>query len=101
MSKVLQANNDRVIVKPIDLSEKMYGNIIMPDLGSERPETGEVISVGPGRTSEFGGWIQPASKVGDLVLVPKIGTIRVDFEGQEYYILPDKEILATIKPDEQ
>lgn len=99
--KRLQANNDRVIVRPVDMSEKLYGNIIMPDLGSERPETGEVVSVGRGRTSEGGAWIEPASKVGDLVLVPKIGTIRVDFEGQEYYILPDKEILATIKIEVQ
>jgi chaperonin GroES len=96
MKKNLQAKNDRVIIKPVDMTENMYGNIIVPDLGSERPEIGEVISVGPGRTSEFGGWIQPSSNVGDLVMVPRIGTIRVEFESEEYYIVPDKEILATI-----
>jgi chaperonin GroES len=101
MRKILKAKNDRVIIKPVDMSEKMYGNIIVPDLGSERPEIGEVISVGPGRTSEFGGWIDVSSRVGDLVLVPKIGTIRVEFEGEEYYIVPDKEILAIIKETEE
>jgi co-chaperonin GroES (HSP10) len=36
-------------------------------------------------------------KVGDIVLVPKIGTLRIDFEGDEYYIAQDKEILAVSK----
>jgi chaperonin GroES len=57
MSKELQANNDRVIIKPVDQSEEMYGSIIIPDMGKEKPEMGEVISVGPGRQSEFGSWI--------------------------------------------
>jgi chaperonin GroES len=101
MKKTLEAKNDRVIIKPVDMSENMYGNIIVPDLGSERPETGQVVSVGPGRTSEFGGWIEPSSRIGDMVLVPKIGTIRVEFEGEEYYIIPDKEILAIILETEE
>ena len=57
---------------------------------------GEVIAVGPGRQSEFGGWIEVKSQVGDIVLVPKIGSMRIDFEGQEYFITPDREILATV-----
>jgi co-chaperonin GroES (HSP10) len=36
-------------------------------------------------------------KVGDIVLVPKIGTLRIDFEGDEYYIAQDREVLAVIK----
>jgi len=96
MSKTLQANNDRVIIKPVESGEEMYGSIIIPDMGKERPEMGQVISVGPGRQSEFGSWIEVKAKVGDIVLVPKIGSMRVDFEGQEYFITSDREILATI-----
>ena len=96
MSKELQANNDRVIIKPIESGEKMYGSIIIPDMGKEKPEIGEIISVGPGRQSEFGGWIEVKAKVGDMVLIPKSATIQFDFEGQEYYITPDREILATV-----
>ena len=58
---------------------------------------GEVVSVGPGRISEFGQLIKVEAKVGDIVLIPKVGTIRIDFDGQEYFLLPDREILATIK----
>jgi len=97
MSKKITPQNDRVLIKPIDEGEKMYGNIVIPDLGKEKPEMGEVLAVGPGRVSEFGKHIEVNAKVGDIVLVPKIGTLRIDFEGEEYYITRDREILATIK----
>jgi len=96
MSKKLIPQNDRVLLKPIDEGEQMYGNIVIPDLGKEKPEMGEVISIGPGRMSEYGHYITVNAKVGDIVLVPKIGTLRIDFEGDEYYIVADREILATV-----
>jgi len=96
MSKNLVPFNDRVIIKPIEEDEQMYGSIVIPDLGKERPEMGEVIAVGPGRQTEFGHFVRVNAKVGDIVLVPKIGSLRVDFQGEEYFITPDKEILAKI-----
>ena len=95
--KSLEPQNDRVLIKPIEEDEQMYGNIVIPDMGKERPEMGKVIAVGPGRQSEFGQYIRVNAKVGDIVLVPKIGTIRIEFEGDEYYITQDREILATVK----
>ena len=89
--KVLNPSNDRVVVRPIEEDEQLYGNIIVPDMGKERPEMGEVISTGPGRLSEFGKHIPVKAKV-----VPKIGSIRVELDGEEYYIVQDKEILATV-----
>lgn len=100
MSKNLVPFNDRVIIKPIEEDEQMYGSIVIPDLGKERPEMGEVIAVGPGRQTEFGHFVRVNAKVGDIVLVPKIGSLRVDFEGEEYFITPDKEILAKISQKE-
>lgn len=96
MSKTLQPQNDRVLIKPVESGEEMYGNIIIPDMGKEKPEMGEVIAVGPGRQSEFGQFIRVNAKVGDFVLIPKVGSLRLDFEGQEYFITPDREILATV-----
>lgn len=95
--KSLEPQNDRVLIKPIEEDEQMYGNIVIPDMGKERPEMGQVIAIGPGRQSEFGHYIRVNAKVGDIVLVPKIGTIRIEFEGDEYYITQDREILATVK----
>ena len=96
MPKLLQPQNDRVLIKPVESGEEMYGNIIIPDMGKEKPEMGEVIAVGPGRQSEFGQFIRVNAKVGDFVLIPKIGSLRIDFEGQEYFITQDREILATV-----
>ena len=101
MSKSLKPTNDRIVVKPIDEGEQTYGSIVIPDLGKEKPEMGEVIAVGPGRLSEYGQMSPVRScKKGDVVLVPKIGTLRIDFEGEEYYIAQDREILAVIKDSE-
>lgn len=88
--------HDKVLVKPIEESEQLYGNIIVPDLGKEKPQIGEVLDVGPGRITEFGTKVEVTVQVGDIVLVPKIGTIRIDFEGEEYYIVQDREILGVI-----
>ena len=95
--KMLTPQNDRVLIKPLDEGEQMYGTIVIPDLGKEKPEVGEVIAIGPGRQSEYGKYIPVNAKVGSTVLIPKIGTLRFDFEGEEYYIVQDREILATIK----
>ncbi len=97
MSKKLLPQNDRVLIKPIQAGEEMYGNIIIPDMGKEKPEMGEVIAVGPGRQSEFGQFIRVNASVGDIVLIPKIGSLRIDFEGEEYFITQDREILAIVQ----
>lgn len=103
MTKQLQPTNDRVLIKPIDEGEQTFGSIVIPDLGKEKPEMGEVLAVGPGRQSE----LDPSKlitvrscKVGDIVLVPKIGTLRIDFEGEEYYITQDREVIAVIRTTE-
>ncbi len=100
MNGTLIPLNDRVLIEPLEEQETMYGSIIVPDLGKERPELGTVVAVGAGRLSEFSGqWIPVNCKVGDIVLVPKIGTIRVELKGKEYYVAQDKEILAIYKPE--
>ena len=96
-NKKIHPRGDRVLIKPLTETETTYGNILIPDLGKERPEIGEVIEVGPGRLSEFGHWIPVNTQVGDKVIIPKIGTIRIELEGEELYITQEKEILATIK----
>jgi chaperonin GroES len=96
MKRTIQPKGDRVLIRPLSETETTYGNILIPDLGKERPEIGEVIGVGPGRLSEFGHWIPVNTQVGDKVIIPKIGTIRIELEGEEFYITQEKEILAII-----
>ena len=101
MKSILPAN-DRILVRPVDEGEQTYGSIVIPDMGKEKPELGEVLAVGPGRLSEYGKMIPIRScKVGDIVLLPKIGTLRIDFEGDEYYIAQDREVLGVITQTEE
>jgi len=100
--KSIYPTNDRILVKPIDEGEQTYGSIVIPDMGKEKPELGKVLAVGPGRLSEFGKMIPIRScKVGDVVLLPKIGTLRIDFEGDEYFIAQDREVLGVILETEE
>ena len=100
MSKTLTPCNDRILIKPIDEGEQTYGSIVIPDMGKEKPEMGTVIATGPGRLSEYGKMIPIRScHVGDTVLVPKLGTLRIDFEGEEYLVAQDREILAVIREE--
>jgi len=100
--KKLNPCNDRIIIKSIDDGEQMYGSIVVPDMGKEKPEMGTVVAIGPGRISDYGKLISVRScKVGDVVLIPKIGSMRIDFEGEEYLIAQDREILAVIKKSKE
>ena len=67
--------NDKVVILPIEEGETTYGNIIVPDAGGEKPETGTVLAVGPGRISTDGTLIPNRLEVGSTVwylnLVPK------------------------------
>ena len=101
MKSILPAN-DTILVKPIDEGEQTYGSIVIPDMGKEKPELGKVLATGPGRLSEYGKMIPIRScKIGDIVLLPKIGTLRIDFEGDEYYIAQDREVLGVITQTEE
>lgn len=99
MIKAIHPLNDRVLIKPIDAGERRRGAIIIADTGQEKPELGKVIEVGPGRKTETGAFIGPDDiqvKAGDVVLIPKIGTIRTEIDGEEYYMTQFKEILGKV-----
>jgi len=86
---------DRVIVKPNDAAEsKTPGGIIIPDTAKEKPQQGEIVAVGPGRTDENGKIINMNVKVGDKVLYSKYGGTELKFEGNEYLIMSESDILA-------
>ena len=100
MTAKLKPTNDRILLKPIDEGEQTYGSIVIPDMGKEKPEIGQVLAIGPGRMSENGTMMLVRScKVGDLVMIPKIGTLRMDYDGEEYYIAQDREVLAVIEKE--
>ena len=87
---------DRVVLLPIDEEEQMYGNIIVPDAGKEKPEMGEVLAVGEGRVTNDGAIIQNQLKEGQIVMVPKFGAQVVVVEGETYIIASENDVLGII-----
>ena len=88
---------DRVIVKPIDVSEsKTAGGIIIPDTAKEKPQEGEIVAIGKGKFDENGKIIKMNVKVGDKILYSKYGGTEVKYEGEDYLIMSESDILAII-----
>jgi chaperonin GroES len=85
---------DRVVVKPSKAEEKTKGGIIVPDTAQEKPVTGEVIAVGPGRISDDGKRIPLEVKVGDMVMYNKYGHTEVTVEGEELLLMRESDIFA-------
>jgi chaperonin GroES len=92
----LEALFDAVIVKPLETEETMYGSIFVPDAGKDRNEQGEVVAVGPGKHTVTGTFLPTETKVGDVVVLPTMGFTKLQFEGSEYYIGSENQILAKI-----
>jgi len=92
----LEALFDAVIVKPVENEEQQYGNIVVPDLGKDKNEKGEVIAVGPGKPTLMGSFIETQVKVGDVVILPTMGFTKLEYDGEDYYIGPENQILAKV-----
>ncbi|MFZ3130284.1 MAG: co-chaperone GroES [Desulfosporosinus sp.] len=84
---------DRVIVKALPMEEKTKSGIYMPDTAKEKPQEGEVIAVGPGKM-EKGERIALDVKVNDRVIYSKYAGTEIKFDGEEYLILKEADILA-------
>tara|TARA_R110001592_G_scaffold210479_1_gene461998 strand:- start:1412 stop:1702 length:291 start_codon:yes stop_codon:yes gene_type:complete len=93
----LEALFDAVIVKPVENEEQQYGNIVVPDLGKDKNERGEVIAVGPGKPTLMGSFIETQVKVGDIVILPTMGFTKLEYDGDDYFIGPENQILAKVK----
>ena len=91
---------DRVLIQPIEAEESTYGNIVVPDMGKEKPEIGKVLAVGPGRISTDGTLIPNRLEVGVTVMVPKFGAQKVELENETYIMAGESDVLGIIKQKE-
>ena len=87
---------DRVVVSPLEEEEEMRGGLYIPDTAKEKPQSGKIVAVGPGKLSEEGVRIDPAVEVGQTVLYGKYSGTEVTVEGEEYLILRESDILAVL-----
>jgi chaperonin GroES len=95
MSK-LQPLNGYIVLKPIEEDEQMYGNIVIPDLGKERPEMGEVVATSTTYNFHSDKEILSALSIGDKVLIPKLGSVRISVDSEDYYICKEQDIYSKI-----
>ena len=89
--------HDRVVVKRIEAEQKTAGGIIIPDSAKEKPQQGEVVSVGPGARNEKGELVAMSVKAGDRVLFGKWSGTEVKIDGEDLLIMKESDILGTLE----
>lgn len=86
---------DRVVVKVVK-EEKTAGGLVLPDTAQEKPQTGEVVAVGPGKVQDNGQRQPMDVSVGEKVLFAKYSGTEVKLEGETYLLLAEKDILGVV-----
>jgi chaperonin GroES len=93
---VLKPLGDRVVIELIETEEKTASGIVLPDTAKEKPQEGKVVAVGTGRVLDSGERVAPEVAVGDRIIFSKYAGTEVKYEGKEYLILRESDILAVI-----
>jgi chaperonin GroES len=94
---MLKPLGDRVVVKALEAETTSRGGIVLPDSAKERPQTGEVLAVGPGKTLDNGTTVAVEVKVGDKVVYSKYGGTEIKVAGEEVIILRQDDILGVVE----
>jgi chaperonin GroES len=94
----LKPLDDRIVVRPSEAEEKTASGLVIPDTAKEKPQQGEVLSVGPGRRSEQTGDLIPLDvQVGDTVVYAKYGGTEITVDGEDLLILTARDVLAIVQ----
>lgn len=93
---MLKPLGDRVIIELVEQEEKTASGIVLPDSAQEKPQEGKVVAVGSGRVADNGEKIAPEVAEGNTIIFSKFAGTEVKYEGKEYLILRESDILAVI-----
>ncbi|MEJ7933567.1 co-chaperone GroES [Sphingobium sp. AN558] len=88
--------HDRVLVRRIEAEAKTAGGIIIPDTAQEKPQEGEIVSVGSGSKAEDGKVTPLDVKAGDRILFGKWSGTEVKVDGQDLLIMKESDILGIV-----
>ena len=88
--------SDRVVVRAHEAEEKTASGIILPDTAKEKPQIGEIVAVGAGKTNDSGNLVKMSLKNVDTVLYGKYSGTEINIEGEELLIMRESDILAII-----
>ena len=89
--------SDRVVVKLVEAEEKTKTGILLTASAQEKPQIAEVVAIGPGARDDKGELIPMEVSVGDKVIAAKYAGTEVKFDGVEYTIVKQSDILAVVK----
>ncbi|MBR6127362.1 co-chaperone GroES [bacterium] len=93
----LKPLQDRIVIKVIEDTEQTAGGIFIPDSAKEKPQKGEVVAVGEGKTNDKGEKEPMGVNVGDVILYAKYAGTEIKMDGVEYKILSIKDALAIVE----
>jgi chaperonin GroES len=88
--------HDRVLVRRVEAEEKTAGGIIIPDTAKEKPQEGEVVSVGSGTRGDDGKVHKLEVKAGDKILFGKWSGTEVKVDGEDLIIMKESDILGIL-----
>ena len=94
---MLKPLENRVVLRVKAEEEKSVGGIVLASAAQEKPQTAEVIAVGPGKRSNHGALIEPTVKPGDIVIFEKFAGTTVKIDGEELMIVKDSDLLAVVE----
>jgi chaperonin GroES len=89
--------HDRILVRRVEEGESIRGGIIIPDSAKEKPQQGEVISVGKGKSNDEGKVFPLDVKAGDNILFGKYSGTEIKIDGEELLIMREEEVLGILK----
>jgi len=97
MATKLTPLHDRILVRRVEEAETTRGGLIIPDTAKDKPQEGEVVSVGKGKSNEDG-VVRPLDvKAGDRILFGKYSGTEVKLDGEELLIMREEEVLGIIE----
>jgi len=88
---------DRVVVKVVEEEEVTSSGIVLPDSAKDKPQQGEVLAVGTGKTTDDGQKVPLEVSEGETIIFSKFAGTEVTLEGQEVLILNERDILAKVE----
>lgn len=91
---------NRVVIQPTEPIKQSAGGLIIPDIATEKPETGTVLAVGAGKRLENNTLIPMSVEVGDVVIFSKGIGEKVKIDGQEYIVVREDDLIGVIKQND-
>lgn len=94
---MLKPLGDRIIIEVVEVEEKTAFGIVLPDSAKEKPQQGKVVAVGSGIVTNSGTVVSLSVKAGDQVIYAQYAGTEVKYEGKDYLILRESDVLAIVE----